>query len=298
MERTPGTNLTRVTMPKSLPSNANLGHLKKQAKQLLQACRNNQTEAKRRFIANHPYASGIKDATAVRLQEAQTVIAREYGIGSWPKLVEAVRGDALASDPDASGILLITNGAHAIKRLEAAGVPGLKVEWLEVLHDGPVPLTRSRRELKEIRARHFESLGWTSFEGAMSVFEKREQALQHPEDYTELQLWFEHDLFDQLQLIELLDYLSERRSGGPKRAWLSSTTFSDDWNSRNWPTGLQSCVRSPSAKSKPDDGHGRHCVNRPRTNCRLCSQRTLRPCPSCYLRFCDSAKSFQMSKAA
>lgn len=116
-----------------------------------------------------------------------------------------------------SGILLITNGAHAIKRLEAANVPGSKVEWLEALHEGPVPLTKTRQKLRRIRSRHFESLGWTSFDGAMSGFEKRERALQEPEKYNELQLWFEHDLYDQLQLIELLDYLSERPD------WLGKT---------------------------------------------------------------------------
>src|SRR5690606_27185297 len=126
MERTPGMYLTEVIMPVSLPSNANLGHLKKQAKHLLKAGRNHQSEAQRRFITYHPdYASGIPDCTKLRLQEAQLVIAREYGVSSWAKIVEMTGPDRSAPLVDASGILLITNGNHTINRLETAQVPGV-----------------------------------------------------------------------------------------------------------------------------------------------------------------------------
>jgi hypothetical protein len=105
---------------------------------------------------------------------------------------------------------IITNGTSAISRMEEAGISGDKAEWLEALHEGPVPITESHLELNQQRARHFESIGWTSYEDAMSGFEERAHALQDATRYDALQLWFEHDLYDQLQLIQLLDFLAER----------------------------------------------------------------------------------------
>ena len=199
-------------MPISLPPDASPEHLRKQAKQLLKSCRRHQPEAARRFTASHPsYQSGRTDPTAVRLQEAQLVIAREYGFGSWATLLQAIAtGTDATGEDDASGILLMTNGTHTVRRMEEAGIPGVKEEWLEILHESPVPLTDDRAGLNRIRARHFEAIGWTSFEGAMSGFSRRERPLADPSKYRQLQLWFEHDLYDQLQLIQLLDFLSDQ----------------------------------------------------------------------------------------
>lgn len=132
-------------------------------------------------------------------------------------LIERTTGDfkrkvimPISLPPDTAHTLILTNGTQTICRMDEAGVVGDKEEWLEILHEGPVPLTDTRSELNQVRARHFESIGWTSYEGAMSGFKRRERLLIDPSRYEALQLWFEHDLYDQLQLIQLLDFLADQ----------------------------------------------------------------------------------------
>lgn len=106
-------------MPISLPPDASPEHLRKQAKQLLKACRRHQLKAVRRFIASHPaYESGLADPAAVRLQEAQLVVAREYGFVSWTRLLQVVTAGAgpPADETDDSGILIMTNGYSLPRR--------------------------------------------------------------------------------------------------------------------------------------------------------------------------------------
>jgi hypothetical protein len=41
------------------------------------------------------------------------------------------------------------------------------------------------------------SPGWSGLDFIMSGFQKRDPLIAKPEAFSELQLWFEHDLFDQ-----------------------------------------------------------------------------------------------------
>jgi ankyrin repeat protein len=67
----------------SLPDNASLENLRKQAKSLLKAVRDNEANAVARFNAFHPRPNRLQSAT---LSDAQLVIARNYGFPSWAKL--------------------------------------------------------------------------------------------------------------------------------------------------------------------------------------------------------------------
>jgi hypothetical protein len=81
-----------------------LGHLKKQAKQLLAACRAGAPEAMARLRAHLPAARHLGDhdlaAMELRLHDAQSCVARAHGFNSWAELsayVTACR--RLAEDP-------------------------------------------------------------------------------------------------------------------------------------------------------------------------------------------------------
>ena len=65
---------------KILPGDANLEHLKKQAKKLLKAYQNGDAAAVARVRAHC-------DGGEFTLNDAQFVVAREYGFGSWPRLI-------------------------------------------------------------------------------------------------------------------------------------------------------------------------------------------------------------------
>lgn len=77
-----------------LPSRSNLDHLKKQAKELLKLYDARDPAAVQRFRLALPAAARKSDAQVLslglRLHDAQSCIAREYGFSSWTGLKEYV----------------------------------------------------------------------------------------------------------------------------------------------------------------------------------------------------------------
>jgi len=69
-----------VTLP--LPSRPSLARLRDQARALQRACRAREPAALRRLAAIFPDAAG----ETLALAKAQSVVAREYGFASWPRL--------------------------------------------------------------------------------------------------------------------------------------------------------------------------------------------------------------------
>lgn len=94
-------------MKKRIPPRPDLEHLKKQAKALLAAYRAGEPAAYARFQDALPAASG-KSAAAIaqlelRLHDAQSCIAREYGLASWAELKDFVLArQAQSADPAAA----------------------------------------------------------------------------------------------------------------------------------------------------------------------------------------------------
>src|SRR6516164_8086386 len=83
-----------MTLPQ-LPEPANLEQLKKQAKSLLHAARNQDPAALKRFRAIFASGRSVNENT-VALHDAQFVIAREYGFKSWNDLREHVEVHSLS----------------------------------------------------------------------------------------------------------------------------------------------------------------------------------------------------------
>jgi ankyrin repeat protein len=69
-----------------LPVRPNLDQLKHQAKDLLRALRNREVSAAADFEKYHPEQI---EADSAKLADAQLVLARSYGVPSWPRLVQA-----------------------------------------------------------------------------------------------------------------------------------------------------------------------------------------------------------------
>ncbi|HUB45302.1 MAG TPA: hypothetical protein VMB73_09990 [Acetobacteraceae bacterium] len=84
----------------SLPDQANLEHLKKQAKDLLRLHRSGDPGGIARFGRHLPSAAklppGEVAAQPFRLHDAQSCLAREYGFVSWPELTAYVEAQSLA----------------------------------------------------------------------------------------------------------------------------------------------------------------------------------------------------------
>lgn len=106
-------------------------------------------------------------------------------------------------------ILHITNGDCAVEVMKKAGIPGQLLPWRDVLHEGPVREATDLAALSRIRARYlserFDNAG--DFAAIHQSFVERDTTFARAERYDQVILWFEHDLYDQLQLIQILAYL-------------------------------------------------------------------------------------------
>lgn len=106
-------------------------------------------------------------------------------------------------------ILHITNGDSA-----AAGIgeihPGDTVlPWRDLLHEGPVPEGLPLEELSRLRAEYLSSAGYAPPAEVLAAFRSRDNTLLQLARFDEVALWFEHDLYDQLQLIQVLAWFHE-----------------------------------------------------------------------------------------
>ena len=101
-------------------------------------------------------------------------------------------------------LLHVTNGESAGNTLRQTALGGAVLPWQDVLHEGPVPAL-PRHELLRTRARFLSDCGWGGRAALLSSFQRRDrQLLDALRDDVRVVLWFEHDLYDQLQLLDVL----------------------------------------------------------------------------------------------
>ncbi len=117
-------------------------------------------------------------------------------------------------------MLHVTNGDMAAERLQAAGLPGDVLPWRDVLHEGPIPADADAEALRRTRAAWLAAQGWTPQEAALASMEARDARLAAETE--EIVLWFEPDLYDQLQLLQAL---SQRPAGVPVSFVLTEATL-------------------------------------------------------------------------
>ncbi|CAA6803304.1 MAG: Unknown protein [uncultured Sulfurovum sp.] len=102
--------------------------------------------------------------------------------------------------------LHITNGDVAVDIMKEAGVEGDFLPWRDILHEGVVPAGLSLEVLSKTRIAYI-SQDYGTFEDVKHSFESRDSMMRSLERYEKILLWFEHDLYDQLQLLQILDFL-------------------------------------------------------------------------------------------
>lgn len=110
--------------------------------------------------------------------------------------------------------LIITNGDSAAGLLAAAGKQGRILPWRDILHEGPIvagPLETS----SQLRAAFLADRFRIEFGEIAADFAARDAVLRAHGGFNRIELWFEHDLYDQLQLVQILASLADirRRDG-------------------------------------------------------------------------------------
>jgi hypothetical protein len=109
--------------------------------------------------------------------------------------------------------LHVTNGDSVLHLWKKAGLLGTHMAWRDVLHEGPVPAGLTLEELSRVRADYLASRGYGNAIKIHHDFEKRDALIRRAGEFEEIVLWFEHDLFDQLHILQILAVLRELEIG-------------------------------------------------------------------------------------
>lgn len=120
-------------------------------------------------------------------------------------------------------LLNIINGDALIPIMQTANISGDFLPWRDFLHAGPVPEDFTLTELSKIRAYYIHKQGFGQFFDIHQDFQKRNATLANHQYYDKIILWFEHDLYDQLQLIQILAWFAEQNVTVPPQLSLICT---------------------------------------------------------------------------
>jgi hypothetical protein len=103
--------------------------------------------------------------------------------------------------------LHVTNGDIVVDLLRRAGLAERALAWADVLHEGPVPGGLDEAELRRVRAELIAGADGVDAAAVRRRYEERDRALA-ANRAGEYQLWFEADLYDQLQIAQVLAALA------------------------------------------------------------------------------------------
>jgi hypothetical protein len=111
----------------------------------------------------------------------------------------------------------VTNGDSVGETLERSSLPGDVIVWRDVLHEGRVP-PGDPATVRRARAAFLSDAGYGGAEAILADLEAADDALVAAlDDGRETVLWFEHDLHDQLQLVQILARIADHRGRAATR---------------------------------------------------------------------------------
>jgi len=109
--------------------------------------------------------------------------------------------------------------------MKKAQITGDFLPWQDFLHEGPVPANLPLIELSVVRAKFIADYGFGELNAIQKDFESRDEKLKSFHQYEKVVLWFEHDLYDQLQLIQVLSWFSEQNLEGTKLTLIATNNY-------------------------------------------------------------------------
>jgi hypothetical protein len=105
--------------------------------------------------------------------------------------------------------LHITNGDSVLYLFKKSGIVGTHVAWRDALNEGPVPAGLSLEKLSAVRVGYLAERGYGSPIKLIREFESRDALVRRAGEFAEVVLWFEHDLYDQLQILQVLTAIED-----------------------------------------------------------------------------------------
>lgn len=131
-------------------------------------------------------------------------------------------------------MLHIRCGDDILGALAEAGLPGDRMRWADPLCLGPTPPNLPVSAWRRTRSAYLAERFGLTLRDAETYLDDQDRRLESWSQHDEVVLWFEHDLFDQIILIYLLDWFTRRDLGGTR---LSLITIGDHPEVRRF-TGL------------------------------------------------------------
>lgn len=110
--------------------------------------------------------------------------------------------------------LHILNGDSTLNEFEKANIPGEVIVWREILSEGPVLPDIDSDEFWNERENFICSEYNDSNERYKKIITDELNKLNDINVYDEIVLWFEHDLFCQINLVFLLNYIHKKEFAG------------------------------------------------------------------------------------
>lgn len=117
-------------------------------------------------------------------------------------------------------MLHIHNGASTAGTRREFGFPGGHFAFQEALIAGPTPQGLPLDEWREVRAEFLSNEYELTLEDCRRNLVAQDAALVRFSEHDETVLWFEHDLFCQINLMYLLDWFSKQEMGTVEPTWL------------------------------------------------------------------------------
>ncbi|ULC58150.1 DUF1835 domain-containing protein [Flaviramulus sp. BrNp1-15] len=106
-------------------------------------------------------------------------------------------------------ILHITNGGSLTKVLNELGVEGEKLTWQEMLCEGPTTEMVYSDEFLNLRKSFFNE--FYDVELDVKMIEEELNKLNSTEDYSEIILWFEYDLFCHINMLAVISLIQQKK---------------------------------------------------------------------------------------
>lgn len=146
--------------------------------------------------------------------------------------------------------LVITNGDAAGELLRKTLIGTEVLPWRDVLHEGPVPLTDTLETLTATRIEYLAGAGGGDINAIEFELTARDRGLGMNGDFERVVVWIEHDLYDQLQLLQVLDWFADH----PRRAGTLLLVQADDYIGRQEPDAIsrQTASATPVTQAQLD----------------------------------------------
>lgn len=113
-------------------------------------------------------------------------------------------------------MLHIHNGESSAGTLKRSTIQGEQFAFRDALIAGPTPAGLAGEKWRRLRAAHLSESYGVNREGCESDLARQEETLSSYAEHDEVVLWFEHDLYCQVNLIYLLDWFHSRDLGKTK----------------------------------------------------------------------------------